>query len=99
MNLNDHGHDIAKAAAILRAAQPEIDAIKAAKRSWLRVSVESHEDRDKRLRVTRKACEKVALYGLPIALPYKAQQLRSCVEHRGLRVKMEGGLAVIYRGV
>ena len=97
---------IDKAAQILRNAQPEIAAIRKLRLKERRAYLEAADtrlanaaaDKQARLRIVRDACKLIAECGGEVSLMYHASEIRSVVEHRGLRVRMEGGLAVIYKG-
>lgn len=101
------GRATAKAAQILRNAQPEIDRIQRLRveenRLLLQDADERHAaakaDKQKWLSIVRQACKSVSEYGGEIGLMYHASEIRPVVEYRGLRVRMEGGMAVIYKGV
>lgn len=102
MSTNRNRCDINKAASILISAQPEISAIKkkisADAIGRRREPSETPEQRAARLRDTKSACDAVATFCGEAALTYHASEIRSIVEHRGLRVRMVDGLAVVYRG-
>ena len=97
---------IDKAAQILRNGQAEISAIRKQrneeKRAWLQAAdtryAQEKADKQTRLRIVREACKLVAECGGEVSLMYHANEIRSVVEHRGLRVRMVDGLAVIYKG-
>ena len=96
---------IDKAAQILRNARPEIDCIRKMRIKERRAYLEATDtrlahaaaDKQTRLHVVRDACKLVAECGGEVSLMYHSSEIRDVVEKRGLRTKMIGGIAVIYK--